>query len=292
MDQVRKEEKRHPHWNEFKYLLTLMSKNTLTIVGLVLISVLVLTAVFQSFIAPYDPIKLNLMERLQPPSPDHLFGTDDLGRDVFSRVVYGARVSLVMTLSVVILSLVLGSFIGITAGYFGGIYSEIIMRITDIFMAFPSILLAMLIATSLKPSIFNTVLTLVLVDWPEYARVMRSQTLTIMQQEYITSARVLGASRWRIMLRHILPNCGGLLIVQSTINLGITALAVASLGFLGLGVQEPRAEWGSMVSKGRKYFLDAWWFPVFPGFAIALNVLGFNFLGDGLRDILDPRTRH
>ena len=268
-----------------------MRKNTLTVVGMVLISVLVFTAVFQSFIAPYNPIKLDLMERLQPPSLEHLFGTDDLGRDVFSRVVYGARVSLVITLSVVILSLVLGSFIGITAGYFGGIFSEIIMRITDIFMAFPSILLAMLIATALKPSVFNTVLTLVLVDWPEYARVMRSQTLTIMQQEYITSARVLGADRWRIMLRHILPNCGGLLIVQSTINLGITALAVAALGFLGLGVQEPRAEWGSMISKGRQYFLDAWWFPVFPGFAIALNVLGFNFLGDGLRDILDPRTR-
>lgn len=271
--------------------LRLVTHNTLSMIGLVILSVIVFTALFRSFIAPYDPLELDLKSRLSPPSAAHIFGTDSFGRDIFSRIVYGSRISVLLATSVVFCGMSLGSGLGILSGYIGGWIEEIIMRVADIFMAFPAILLAMLVVTALEPSILNSGLTLVLIGWPEYARVMRAETLSIMEEEFVLAADAIGANRWRIMRKHILPNCIGALIVQATLNLGVTTLSLAALGFLGLGAQAPIPEWGLMISNGRKYFLDAWWYPVFPGLAIAMNVLAFNFLGDGLRDILDPRTR-
>lgn len=271
--------------------LRLVASNPLTVIGLTILLLVVLAAVFQQQIAPYNPIKLNLPHALQPPGREHLLGTDNFGRDILSRIIYGARLSLLLTGGVVVCGVLLGSALGISAGYLGGWVDEAIMRVGDLFMAFPPVLLAMLIVTALKPSLFNAGLTLVIIDWAGYARVMRSQTLTVMNQEFVTAARSVGASDVRIMLRHILPNCLGPLIVQMTLNMGTTALSAAALGFLGLGAQAPTPEWGLMISEGRQYFLDAWWYPAFPGFAIALVVLAFNFIGDGLRDILDPRAR-
>jgi peptide/nickel transport system permease protein len=273
--------------NTFRRVL----RNPLTASGLAILLVLAVAAVFQGSLAPYDPLVLDLPNRLSPPSAAHLMGTDNFGRDILSRIIYGARITLVMTVTVVLTGSFIGSLVGVAAGYVGGWFQEVVMRITDIFMAFPAVLLAMVIVTALNPGLFNAGLTLVIVNWPEYARVMRGQTLSLVQNEYVTAARAAGAGRWRIMLRHIFPNCVGPLIVQATINLGVTALSFAALGFLGLGAQAPSPEWGLMISNGRKYFLDAPWFPVFPGLAIALTVLAFNFLGDGLRDILDPRAR-
>lgn len=269
----------------------LILKNSLTMTGLVILTLLALTAIFQAQLAPYNPIKLDLANRLAPPSAAHWLGTDNFGRDILSRIIYGARITLLLVGGVVLGGVIAGTLIGITAGYVGGWLDEIIMRIADLFMAFPPILLAMVIVTALGPNLFNTGLTLVIIDWPSYARVMRSQTLTVMNNEFITAAESIGASRWRIMTRHILPNCIGPLIVQATLNMGVTALSAAALGFLGLGAQAPTPEWGLMIAEGRQFFLDAWWFPAFPGFAIALAVLGFNFFGDGLRDIFDPKSR-
>lgn len=282
---------RWPAYREIVHTLRLIVRNPLAASGLGILSLMVIVAIFQAQIAPYDPLKLDLGNRLTAPSAAHLFGTDGFGRDVFSRIIYGTRISLTLATSVVFCGMLLGSLLGICAGYLGGWIDEVVMRVTDIFMAFPAILLAMVIVTALKPSLFNAGLTLVIIGWPEYARVMRGQTLSIMQNEFVTAAESLGASRWRIMRGHIFPNCIGPLIVQATLSMGVTILSAAALGFLGLGAQEPMPEWGLMISKGRQFFLDAWWYPVFPGFAIALTVLAFNFLGDGLRDILDPRVR-
>ena len=283
--------KSHPLYQEARNTARLILRNPLTASGLFILSILVLTSIFQTQIAPYDPLKLDLGSRLQSPRASHWFGTDNFGRDIFSRIIFGTRITVVLTSSVVFCGMLMGSFLGILAGYLGGWTEEIIMRVTDIFMAFPSILLAMVIVTALQPSLFNAGLTLVIIDWPEYARVMRGQALSIKQKDYVLAAESLGASRWRIIRKHIFPNCIGPLIIQATLNMGVTALAFAALGFLGLGAQEPTPEWGLMISRGREFFLDAWWYPVFPGFAIALTVLAFNFFGDGLRDILDPRTR-
>jgi len=271
--------------------LRLIVRNPLTASGLIILSMIVIAAIFQAQLVPYDPLELDLENRLAPPSSAHWLGADNFGRDIFSRIIYGARISVLLTLSVVFCGMALGSLLGILAGYTGGWGEEIVMRVTDIFMAFPAILLAMLIVTALEPSVFNAGLTLVIIGWPEYTRVIRAQTLSIMQKEFVLAADSIGANDRRIMLKHILPNCIGPLIVQATLNLGVTTLSLAALGFLGLGAQAPMPEWGLMISNGREFFLDAWWCPVFPGFAIALNVLAFNFLGDGLRDILDPRMR-
>jgi len=280
-----------PAYRETAYTMRLIVRNPLTASGLVILSLMVIAAIFQAQIAPYDPLKLDLGNRLAAPGVAHLFGTDGFGRDILSRIIYGTRISLILATSVVFCGMLLGSFLGICAGYLGGWIDEVVMRVTDIFMAFPPVLLAMVIVTALKPSLFNAGLTLVIIGWPEYARVMRGQTLSIMQNEFVTAAESLGASRWRIMRKHIFPNCIGPLIVQATLSMGVTILSAAALGFLGLGAQEPMPEWGLMISSGRQFFLDAWWYPVCPGFAIALTVLAFNFLGDGLRDILDPRVR-
>lgn len=262
--------------------------NWLTICGMAILVLALLVALAPQVFATHDPLALNLPQRLSPPSASNWFGTDDVGRDIYSRIIYGARYSLFAAVIVVGVGLALGSAVGVVAGYAGGWTDELLMRVSDVVIAFPPILLAMVVVTALKPSMANTILTLVAISWPEYARVMHGQTLVVMQQEYVLTARALGIRTLPLLWRHIVPNTLSALIVQATLNLGSTILSLAALGFLGLGAQPPEPEWGLMVSNGRNYFLDAWWYPVFPGFAIALVTLAFNILGDSLRDRLDP----
>ncbi|MGQ0569671.1 MAG: nickel transporter permease [Armatimonadota bacterium] len=263
----------------------------LTIAGLALILILVVLAIIPQAISTGDPIRIALGARLQRPSTAHFFGTDDFGRDIFTRVVYGARVSLLSAIVVIVTSVLVGVIVGTLAGYRGGWSDELLMRVTDMFMAFPPILLAMAVVVVLKPTLANTTLALVIVWWPAYARLVRSQVLTIKERSYVEAAVGLGAPAMRVIRRHVLPNATAPIIVQATMDMGYVVLAGAGLGFLGLGVQPPTPEWGKMISDGRRYFLEAWWYPVFPGLAIAMTVLGFNLIGDDLRDWLDPRSR-
>jgi len=267
-----------------------LTRNHLTIVGLVILAGATLVALFPAFFATHGPLALDLPNRLMPPSAGNFFGTDDFGRDIYSRIVYGARLSLFTAVIVVFVSATIGCLAGMAAGYMGGMVGEVIMRVADMVLAFPAILLAMVIVATLGPSLPNAILTLIVIGWPEYARVMRSQTLVITNQEYVLAANAVGTRHRTILLRHVFPNSLPPLIVQGTLNFGVTILSLAALGFLGLGAQQPAPEWGLMIANGRNYFLDAWWFPVFPGLAIAIVTLGFNFLGDGLRDIIDPFT--
>ncbi|MBK8021250.1 MAG: ABC transporter permease [Chloroflexi bacterium] len=265
--------------------------NSLAVLGSAVLLLALVMALFPALFATHDPLALDLPNRLAPPSAQYYLGTDDFGRDIFSRIVYGAGYSLLTAGMVVIAGVVLGSTAGIVAGYVGGWLDELLMRFADVVLAFPPTLLAMVVVTALRPSLTNTVLTLILISWPEYARVMRAQTLVAAQQDYVLAARALGIRTLPLLWRHILPNTLSALIIQATLNLGVTILALAALGFLGLGAQPPEPEWGLMVSNGRNYFLDAWWYPVFPGLAIALVTLGFNIIGDTLRDILDPLSK-
>ena len=257
--------------------------------ALVVVTLTLVVALFPALFAASDPYTLDLPNRLLPPDRDHLFGTDNYGRDVFTRVLHGARYSLFTSLIVVAFGLTLGCAVGISAAATGGWLDEILMRLTDVVLAFPPILLAMVVVTALKPSLEVTMLTLVLIGWPEYARVMRAQALVVLSREYVLAARALGISPLAMLARHVLPNALPPLIVLASLNLGVVILSLAALGFLGLGAGQPTPEWGRMVSDGRDYFLDAWWYPVYPGLAIALLTLAFNVLGDTLRDILDPR---
>ncbi len=257
--------------------------------ALVVVTLTLVVALFPAPFAASDPYTLDLPNRLLPPDRDHLFGTDNYGRDVFTRVLHGARYSLFTSLIVVAFGLTLGCAVGISAAATGGWLDEILMRLTDVVLAFPPILLAMVVVTALKPSLEVTMLTLVLIGWPEYARVMRAQALVVLSREYVLAARALGIGPLAMLARHVLPNALPPLIVLASLNLGVVILSLAALGFLGLGAGQPTPEWGRMVSDGRDYFLDAWWYPVYPGLAIALLTLAFNVLGDTLRDILDPR---
>ncbi len=271
---------------------TLVSLKRLDLSAQLALVVVTLTLVVALFPAPFaasDPYTLDLPNRLLPPDRDHLFGTDNYGRDVFTRVLHGARYSLFTSLIVVAFGLTLGCAVGISAAATGGWLDEILMRLTDVVLAFPPILLAMVVVTALKPSLEVTMLTLVLIGWPEYARVMRAQALVVLSREYVLAARALGVGPLAMLARHVLPNALPPLIVLASLNLGVVILSLAALGFLGLGAGQPTPEWGRMVSDGRDYFLDAWWYPVYPGLAIALLTLAFNVLGDTLRDILDPR---
>lgn len=258
--------------------------------ALLVVAITLVVSLFPATFATADPYALDLPNRLLPPDQDHLFGTDNFGRDVFSRVLHGARYSLFTALIVVAFGLTLGCALGVTAAAAGGWLDEILMRLTDVVLAFPPILLAMVVVTALKPSLEVTMLTLVLIGWPEYARVMRAQALVVLSREYVLAARALGIGPLALLARHVLPNAIPPLIVLASLNLGIVILSLAALGFLGLGAGQPIPEWGRMVSDGRDYFLDSWWYPVYPGLAIALLTLAFNTLGDTLRDILDPTT--
>jgi peptide/nickel transport system permease protein len=274
--------------------MSLIFKNPLTTFGLGLILVLMLTALFAPYVAPFPEQgrgQSNLGERLLPPSTKHLMGTDNLGRDIFSRIIFGSRISLQASVGVILVVVLFGAPLGLIAGYFGGKVDEFIMRLADMVLAFPSYLLAIAIIASLGPSLINALIAVSVPWWPWYTRLMRSQVLSIKELQFVESARAVGVSRWRIMFRHILPNCLSPIIVQATLDMGYIILSVASLGFLGLGTQPPTADWGVMVSDGREFFMTQWWISTFSCGAIFLTVMAFNLVGDGIREALDPKIR-
>jgi len=249
-----------------------------------------LIALLAPLIAPYSPTAQKVTNRLKPPSAQHWFGTDELGRDVFSRVLHGARVSLPVALAVVAMTGTVGILLGSVAGYAGGLADEIIMRVADAVLAFPSLILAIAITAVLGPGLLNAALAIALVLWPEYARLVRSQVIALREMEFVSAATALGASPWRNLFVHILPNALPLMLVKISLDMGNAILLAASLSFVGLGAVPPTPEWGAMVAAGRHKFFE-WWIATFPGLAIFTAVVGFNFLGDGLRDLLDPRLR-
>lgn len=258
-------------------------------VGLALILVFTLVAAFAPVIAPEGVDQENLLDRLRPPSVHHLFGTDALGRDVFSRVIYGARISMTVGFVAVAGALGSGALLGIAAGYLGGRVDSLVMRLMDVMLAFPSVILAIGIVAMRGPGLNNTILAVSIVNIPVYARVARASTLAIKGQEYVTAAQALGARPWRILTRAILPNAASPLVVQATLGVASAILDAAALGFLGLGAQPPTPEWGAMLSDSYSYLLTAFWAALAPGVAIAMVVLSFNLAGDGLHDALDPR---
>ena len=272
-------------------LIYRVKKSPLTIVGLMIIVTLCITAIFASYIAPYESDEINPPDRLRPPSKEHICGTDTAGRDVFSRIIYGSRISIRIGVTVVSIAAVFGSLIGLFSGYLGGKVDEIMMRITDVFFSVPYLILAMAIAAALGPNLVNSMISLAVVWWPIYARLTRGQALLIRESTYIEAARGLGAGNLRIIFRHILPNSFSPVIVQASLDFGNAIMFAAALSFIGLGAQPPTPEWGAMISIGKNYLRDAWWYPTFPGLAILITVLGFNLLGDGLRDILDPKLK-
>ncbi len=276
---------------EISYNLHVIRKSPLTLAGLLIIICLILVAMIGPFLAPYPENQIDLVNKLKPPSMTNLFGTDDIGRDIFSRIVYGSRLSLLIAVVAVVFSLGVGVPIGAIAGYFGGLVDDVIMRITDVFLAFPAIVLALAVGAVLGRGIVNTIIAISFTWWPWYTRLVRAQAMSIRETQYVEAAKAVGAKDFRIIFSHILPNCIAPIIVQGSMDMGYAILAAAALGFLGIGAQEPTPEWGLMVSIGRGFIVDYWWVATFPGVAIIITVLGFNLLGDGLRDILDPKLR-
>ena len=271
----------------FKDLL----KNKNAVLGMVIVGCLVLVALFGSALAPYDPFVPAPLDRLQPPSAAHWFGTDSLGRDILTRIIYGSRISLMIGLVSVAISLVPGTILGLVAGYAGKTTDAAIMRCMDVLLAFPAILMAIFIAAILGPSLTNTMIAVGIVYIPHYARIVRSSVLLLKEQLFVQSVRHMGGSHIRTLFGHILPNALAPIIVYATLGMGTAVLQAAALGFLGLGAQPPQPEWGAMLSEGRQYLQLAPHVAAFPGLAILLLVLGFNVFGDGLRDVLDPSLR-
>jgi peptide/nickel transport system permease protein len=263
----------------------------LNVLGVGLVALVVLVALFGTKIAPHSPSRVVLLDRLKPPSVSHPFGTDDLGRDLFSRVLAGARISLEVAAIILSISVAFGTLLGILSGLVGGLVDELIMRLTDLFLAFPALILAAAIAATLGPSLNHTVLALSTVYWPWYTRLVRGQVLALREREFVLAARIVGASTPRIVWHDLLPNVLPLVIVQASLDVGYAILFTSSLSFLGLGAQPPTPEWGAMMTDARAFLRDFWWYATFPGLALAVTVLGFNLLGDGLRDWVDPRLR-
>ncbi|MDR7520799.1 MAG: ABC transporter permease [Armatimonadota bacterium] len=271
-------------------LLREVRRSRASLIGLVIVLFWVAAALLAPWLAPHSPVEQHLEDRLSPPGGRYPLGTDELGRDVLSRVLYGARLSIPTAIGVVAATAVLGTALGIVAGFAGGLVDESIMRVSDAVLAFPALILAMAITTSLGPGLRNALLAIVLVLWPEYARLVRGQVLGIRETEYVTAARAIGVTDWRILWRHILPNTVSLALVKASLDVGNVIIIAAALSFVGLGAVPPTPEWGSMVAAGRLKFFE-WWIGTFPGLAIFTVVMGFNFLGDGLRDALDARLR-
>ncbi len=266
-------------------------RNKLAIIGMVLLGIFVFCAIFAPWIAPYDPIAQDVTRRREPPSREHPFGLDEVGRDLLSRVIYGARVSLYVGVASVSLAIIAGTFIGAISGYAGGWVDNVVMRIMDIMLAFPSLLLAIAIVAILGPGLLNMLYAIAFVSIPAYARLVRASVLAAKEMDYVLAARAIGCSSARILFRHIMPNCLTPIIVQGTLGIATAILDAAGLSFLGLGAQPPTPEWGAMLGQGRGSVFTAPHVVIFPGLAIMLTVLGFNLLGDGLRDALDPRLR-
>lgn len=282
--------KKRSQWRE---VWRMLKKNKMALVGLGILVILVLLALFADVIADYDTvvIKQNLANRLKGPSAEHWLGTDEFGRDIFARLVHGARVSLKVGIIAVGISIILGGILGALAGFYGGRIDNIIMRIMDVFLAIPSILLAIAIVSALGPSIINLMVAISISSVPRYARIVRASVLSIRDQEFVEAARAIGANNARIIFRHIIPNSLAPVIVQGTLGVASAILSTAGLSFIGLGIQPPAPEWGSMLSGGRQYLRYAWWVTTFPGVAIMITILSLNLLGDGLRDALDPRLK-
>lgn len=268
-----------------------LRRNPLAIAGFALLSFVIVMAVFAPWVAPHDPLEIKLEDKLLPPGGQYLLGTDDMGRDLLSRCIYGFRISLRAATVVLALACLIGICLGGTAGYLGGMIDNLLMRMTDMFLAFPGYILALAIAGALGPSMTNAIISVAAVWWPWYARLIRGQVLAVRQNLYIDAARSMGAGHIRILVRHILPNCITPLLVLSTMDLGIVILVLANLSFLGLGAQPPEPELGYMIARGRLYFMNQWWVATVPGVAIFIMALGTNLVGDAWRDILDPRTQ-
>jgi peptide/nickel transport system permease protein len=267
------------------------SDNPLALAGLVIIVALILIAIFADVLAPHSPISGDLgnAHLLPPGTKGYLLGTDDQGRDILSRLIYGSRLTLTVVTLVAIIAAPLGLLVGTVAGYAGGWVDAVLMRITDIFLAFPKLVLALAFVAALGPGIQNAVIAIAITSWPPYARIARAETLGVRNSDYIAVVRLMGASPWRIVLRHVMPMCLSSLIVRVTLDMAGIILTAAGLGFLGLGAQPPMPEWGAMIASGRRFILDQWWVATMPGIAIFIVSLGFNLLGDGLRDALDPK---
>jgi peptide/nickel transport system permease protein/oligopeptide transport system permease protein len=275
----------------FTLIRRLARENKLAVVSFFVILLIILGAVLAPVLAPYSFSDMDLLHRLNPPGAQHLLGTDEAGRDILTRLLYGARVSLLTGVVPTVMSMVIGAILGVISGSYGGWLDALIMRLADIMLAFPSMLLAMVIMYMLGDGLINVFLTLALVNWASVARIVRAQALQLKKTEYVEAARVIGVSRTKIMFRHLLPNCLPTLIVLFTLNVPSAILTESSLSFLGLGLQPPAASWGLMVNAGRQYLYMAPWVSLVPGAAIMVCVLAFNFLGDGLRDVLDPHLR-
>jgi peptide/nickel transport system permease protein len=268
-----------------------LAESRLNVAGVAIVALVLLLAVFGPLIAPQNPNQVNLLAVLHPPSVHYWFGTDNLGRDLFSRVLAGTRISVEVAVIILSLSVTLGTALGIVSGLAGGLVDEIVMRVTDLFLAFPGFILAAAIAATLGPSLPHTVLALAVVFWPWYTRLIRGQVLSLREREFVLAARVARAGTVWIATRHVARNVLAILVVQVSLDVGYAILATSSLSFLGLGAQPPSPEWGAIIAEGRSYIQTAWWWSTFAGIALALTVLGFNLLGDGLRDWIDPRLR-
>jgi ABC-type dipeptide/oligopeptide/nickel transport systems, permease components len=271
-------------WNRLR-------KNHLALFGLVIVVLLVFFAITADFIAPYRYDQQNLMKAFESPSKEHFFGTDEFGRDIFSRIIHGSRISLQVGMIAVGIAVVFGGLLGSVAGYYGGRIDNLIMRAMDILLSIPSILLAIAIAASLGPGLYNMMVAVGISSTPQYARIIRGSVLSLRGQEFVEAAKAVGSSDTRIILKHIIPNCLAPIIVQSTLGVASAILTAAGLSFIGLGIQPPTPEWGAMLSGGREYIRDYAYMTIFPGLAIMITILALNFLGDGLRDVLDPKLK-
>jgi len=273
----------------FKLILKRILRNKLAVAGLSFILFVFFIAIFAPYVAPYDPYKINVYKVLEPPSGEHLFGTDELGRDVFSRIIYGARVSLRVGFLAMGIAILTGTVLGAVAGYYGGWLDTIIMRLVDVMLAFPTLFLILAVVAVLEPSIYIIMVVIGLTGWMDVARLVRAEVLSLKEREFVLAARAIGASSGRIIFKHILPNAIYPVIVAATFSVGGAILIESGLSFLGLGIQPPEPSWGGILSVGKDYITVAWWMSLFPGIAIFLTVLSFNLLGEALRDALDPK---
>jgi peptide/nickel transport system permease protein len=276
--------RRYRGWLQFR-------ANGLAMAGLVVVIVMVLASLAAPLLTSQDPSAQDLANRLAPPSAAHWLGTDELGRDMYARILYGGRITLGMVVAVVLLVSPVGLAVGSIAGYLGGVADRILMRITDVFLAFPRLVLALAFVAALRPGITSAIIAIALTAWPPYARLARADTLTVRRTDYIAAVRLTGAGAGRIILRHVVPLCLSSVIVRITLDMSGIILTAAALGFLGMGAQPPMPEWGTMIASSRAYILQQWWVPTIPGVAILVASLAFNLLGDGMRDVLDPRQR-
>jgi len=291
---VRLREERQSQFHEWQRSAYAVFRNPLSVVGLAIIGVFLLVAAFGPWLVPYPEDATgatHLDHKLASPSAAHWFGTDEVGRDIFSCVILGTRLTLRISLIVVGVAILVGVPLGIMAGCAGGWPGELVMRVTDVFLAVPGLILAIAIVASLGPGITNAMIALSLVWWPGYVRLVQGKAMAVRHESFIEAARCVGSSRWRIAFGEVLPNCASPILVKASMDMGLAILGAAGLGFIGIGAQPPTPEWGAMISAGRNYLPARWWYATFPGAAIFLTVLGWNLLGDGLRDVLDPRSR-